>query len=119
MKRTLLLIAFAIVVTAIVSRNPFAQNNQINAYPGLSAGEYATVRFMEERTSIIWADGTVENVMDIAAKKKFEGGEKYPKGSDFRMYWLTIAMNHMSQRGFEFVYMNDKDVVMVRKPKRS
>jgi hypothetical protein len=30
------------------------------------------------------------------------------------MYWLTIAMNIMSQRGFELAHMQDNDVVMRR-----
>jgi hypothetical protein len=74
---------------------------------------------MEERTSIVWPDGTVENVMDLVPKKKFDGGEKYPKGSDYRMYWLTIAMNHMAQRGYDLAHMNDRDIVMVRRFKKS
>jgi len=77
--------------------------------------EYATVRFMEERTSIVWPDGKVENVIELAGKRRFENGsEKYPKGSDYRMYWLTVAMNVMAQRGFELAHMHDNDVVMKR-----
>jgi hypothetical protein len=34
--------------------------------------EYASVRFMEERTSIVWPDGTVENVRGMAAKRQFD-----------------------------------------------
>src|SRR5688572_5019107 len=64
--------------------------------------EYATVRFMEERTSIVWPDGTVQNVIDLAGSAKFPGtNEKYPKGSDFRMFWLTKAMNIAAQKGFK------------------
>jgi hypothetical protein len=81
--------------------------------------EYASVRFMEERTSIVWPDGTVENVMALNGKQKFDNGsEKYPKGADYRMYWLTVAMNIMGQRGFDFVYMNGPDVVMKRQVSR-
>lgn len=70
---------------------------------------------MEERTCIIWPDGTVEAVMEIVPKKKFEGGEKYPKNSDYRMYWLTMGMNVLSKQGFELAHMSDRDVVMVRR----
>lgn len=81
--------------------------------------EYASVRFMEEKTSIVWPDGTVESVMAALGKQKFDNGsEKYPKGADYRMYWLTAAMNMMGKRGFEFVYMNGPDVVMRRQVSR-
>ncbi len=81
--------------------------------------EYASVRFMEEKTSIVWPDGTAENVMAASSKLKLDNGnEKYPKGSDYRMYWLTVAMNMMGKRGFEFVYMNGPDVVMKRQTSR-
>ncbi len=77
--------------------------------------EYASVRFMEEKTSIVWPDGTVENVMALTGKRKFENGnEKYPKGADYRMYWLTVAMNVMAQRGFELAHMHENDAVMKR-----
>lgn len=77
--------------------------------------EYATVRFMEERTSIVWPDGTVENVFALNGKTKFDNGnEKYPKGTDYRMYWLTVAMNIMAQRGFELALLADHDVIMKR-----
>ena len=81
--------------------------------------EYASVRFMDEKTSIVWPDGTVENVMASNGKQKFDnGGEKHPKGADYRMYWLTVAMNIMGKRGFDFVYMNGPDVVMKRQVSR-
>jgi hypothetical protein len=35
------------------------------------------------------------------------------------MYWLTIAMNHLAKNGFELAHMNDRDVVMVRRYKKS
>jgi hypothetical protein len=81
--------------------------------------EYATARFMEEKTSIVWPDGIVENVMLLNGKKKFDNGsEKYPKGADYRMYWLTVSMNIMGQRGFEFVHMEGHDLVMKRQVMR-
>jgi hypothetical protein len=68
---------------------------------------------MGDKTSIVWPDGTVDNVMNLFGKKNFDNGsEKYPKGSDYRMYWLTIAMNIMGKKGFEFAFMQDTDVVM-------
>ncbi|MGB0583065.1 MAG: hypothetical protein ACPGVU_25555, partial [Limisphaerales bacterium] len=76
--------------------------------------EYASARFMEQRTTIFWPDGTVQNVMDTKGKKKFPGGEYYPKNTDYRMYWLTVAINMMSQRGYELVHMKDNDVLMKR-----
>lgn len=70
---------------------------------------------MEERTSIVWPDGKVENVMSLAGKPNFSNGtEKYPRNTDYRMYWLTVAMNLMAQRGFELAQMHDADVVMQR-----
>ena len=81
-----------------------------------SVFEYASARFMEEKTSIVWPDGKVENVLVLNGSKKFDNGsEKYPKGADYRMYWLTIAMNIMARQGFEFVHMNERDVVMKRR----
>lgn len=81
--------------------------------------EYGSVRFMEENTSIVWPDGTVENVMILSGKQTFNNkGEKYPKGADYRMYWLTVAMNIMGRRGFEFVHMNGPDVIMKRQVSR-
>lgn len=77
--------------------------------------EYASVRFMEEKTSIIWPDGVVENVMTLTGKKTFQNGsEKYPKGSDYRMYWLTVSLNIMGKRGFELAHMSESDVIMKR-----
>jgi hypothetical protein len=80
--------------------------------------EYATVRFMEDRTSITWPDGTVENVIELSGKPKFPSGDRYPKGADYRMYWLTVAMNIMAKKGYEFVHMEGADVVMSRPPSR-
>lgn len=77
--------------------------------------EYASARFMAEKTSIVWPDGSVENVLALSGKTKFDNGsEKYPKGTDYRMYWLTMAMNIMGKRGFELAHMADADVVMRR-----
>lgn len=76
--------------------------------------EYACVRFMEEKTCIVWPDGSVENVLELVGKKKFPNGEYYPKGADYRMYWLTAAMNLMAKKGYEFVYLNGPDLVMKR-----
>jgi hypothetical protein len=72
------------------------------------AYEYATVRFMEEQTSIVWPDGSVEKVVPTSGKKR-------PKEADYRMFWLTISMNIMGKKGFEFVYMDGPDVVMKRR----
>jgi hypothetical protein len=73
------------------------------------------VRFTEEKTSIVWPDGAVENVMTLSGNQKFDNGnEKYPKGADYRMYWLTVAMNIMARRGFELAHMDGPDVVMQR-----
>ena len=80
--------------------------------------EYASVRFMEERTSIVWPDGSVENVLVLGGKRKFDNGsEKYPKGSDYRVYWLTVSMNIMGKRGFQLAHMDGTDVVMKRQVK--
>ena len=44
-------------------------------------------------------------------------GEKYPKGSDYRVYWLTVSMNIMGKRGFQLAHMDGTDVVMKRQVK--
>jgi len=69
--------------------------------------EYASVRFMEENTGIVWPDGSVMKVVP-------ESGLKRPKDADYRIFWLTVSMNMMSKRGFEFLYMDDADVIMRR-----
>ena len=69
--------------------------------------EYASVRFMEENTGIVWADGSVMKVVP-------ESGLKRPKDADYRMFWLTVSMNIMAKRGFEFVYMDGADVITRR-----
>jgi len=80
--------------------------------------EYASVRFTEDKTCIVWPGGKTENVFELSGKAKFDGwNEHYPKGADFRMYWLTVAMNIMGKRGFELVHMEGPDVVM-RRPLR-
>ena len=93
------------------SQEAAQQRRESSARPIL---EYASVRFMEERTSITWPDGTVESVFELSGKPKFQGGDRYPKGADYRMYWLTIAMNIMAKKGYEFVHMDGADVVMSR-----
>ena len=119
MKRSTLSVTMVVIFLACTFRLIGQEKERNPPRPEAAIGEYATVRFMEERTSIVWPDGTVENVMELVPKKKFEGGEKYPKSSDYRMYWLTIAMNYMAQRGYELTHMNDRDVVMVRRFKKS
>jgi hypothetical protein len=116
MKRTILSIVLLIALALAVTFKPNAQENPLSRKTGAPPfGEYASIRFMEERTSIVWPYGTFEAVMDLAPKKKFENGEKYPKSADYRMYWLTIGMNILSKQGFELAHMNDRDVIMVRR----
>jgi hypothetical protein len=105
MKRILLSLLVGISVFAAVQFKPSAQESRVERQiSGSAVGEYATIRFMEERTSIVWPNGDVEGVQNLIPKKKFEGGERYPKGSDFRMYWLTVAMNHLASKGFELAH---------------
>jgi len=78
--------------------------------PGTWTGpvyEYASVRWMGDRTSIIWPDGTTQKVVAF-------GGRRRPEGTDERAWYLTGAMNIMAKRGFEFVHMTSDDVVMRR-----
>lgn len=99
---------------AAITLRPNAQEN-IKPNTASRIVEYATVRFAEERTSIVWPDGSVEKVMETVPQKKFNNGsERYPKDADYRMYWMTIAMNLMAQRGYEIVSLNDRDLVMKR-----
>lgn len=108
-----------LVCVALLGAVLFRASSQETAQPKNQAiqqsFEYASVRFMEDKTSIFWPDGSVENVMELAGKTKFQGtSEKYPKGTDYRMYWLTAAMNIMAKRGFELAHMHDHDLVMKR-----
>jgi hypothetical protein len=73
------LLLLGVLVTARSQGNPAAPVPQ----KGQPVFEYASVRFMEERTSIVWPDGSVENVMQLNGRTKFVNtGEKYPRGSD-------------------------------------
>jgi hypothetical protein len=119
--KSIAIVACGLVLAAGVIFNATSQGTQGTSKEALSHPviEYATVRFMTEKTSIVWPDGSVENVMATSGKTKFDDwGEKYPKGSDYRMYWLTVAMNIMGKRGFEFVHMDGPDVVMKRQVSR-
>jgi hypothetical protein len=114
MNKPLFSISIIVVILAIITLRPTAQEGvKPNGAPRVA--EYATVRFAEERTSIVWPDGSVEKIMELIPQKKFNNGsERYPKDADYRMYWMTMAMNHMAQRGFEIVSLNDRDLVMKR-----
>jgi hypothetical protein len=116
MKKLILPIAIIASILLTISIKPRAQEAGKGSQTAAPrSAEYASIRFMEERTSIVWPDGTVEKVMDLVPKKKFDGGEKYPKESDYRMYWLTMGMNVAAQKGYELTHMNDRDVIMVRR----
>lgn len=94
MKRLLLAVAAAGLAVGLI-----AVAQPVGGGGGGQVAEFASVRFMEERTAIIWPDGSVQNVLEIMGDKKFPGtSEKYRKGADFRMYWLTTAMNVMGKR---------------------
>ena len=109
------LVISAVVLLIVVFLKALHSRAQAPKEPGLSITfEYASVRFMEEKTSIVWPDGSLQNVMELSGKKKYPNGEYYPKGSDYRMYWLTMAINIMGKRGFEFAFMNNDDVIMKR-----
>ena len=75
--------------------------------------EYASVRWMGDKTSILWPDGTFQKVVAFTVRRR-------PDGMDERMWYLTGAMNVMGRKGFELVHMSNEDVVMRRtafKPK--
>jgi hypothetical protein len=58
--------------------------------------EYASIRFMGgQRTCITWPDGTVEKLSSLSTQKR-------PETADERMFYLTIAVNILAKRGFEF-----------------
>lgn len=114
-----LTIGGALLLTTWFNAIPQETTRPSTSTIGFPTCEYASVRFMEERTSIVWPDGKVENVLELSGKTKFDNTrEKYPKGADYRMYWLTIAMNIMAKRGFELAHMADNDVVMKRQVRK-
>lgn len=57
--------------------------------------EYASVRFMGgEKVVVVWPDGKVEPLSSLHSAKR-------PDIADQRLYYFTIALNLLSQRGFE------------------
>lgn len=78
--------------------------------------EYASVRFDGEKTCIVWQDGSVDRVTSLIGTKDYEPADK-------RIWYLTVAFNIMSKRGFEPSFFDNTDMTMVRssaktKPKR-
>jgi len=79
-----------------------------------TTNEFASVRFDNDSTCIVWPDGSVEKVTALAGKK--ESGS-----ADIRIWYLTVAMNLMAKKGFVVVYIDNRDVLMSRtdsRPKR-
>jgi len=57
--------------------------------------EYASVRFMGgENVVVVWPDGKVEQLSKLQPTKR-------PGIADQRLYYFTIALNLLSQKGFE------------------
>jgi hypothetical protein len=57
--------------------------------------EYASVRFVPGgRTIIMWPDGTTDKLGDLNTTKD-------PDNVDERLYYLTLAVNLLAQKGFE------------------
>lgn len=82
--------------------------------PSATTNEFASVRFDNDNTCIVWPDGSVEKVTELAGKKE-------PGSADIRIWYLTVAMNLMAKKGFVVLYIDNRDVVMTRtdsKPKR-
>jgi len=91
MKKIILIPAFLIVIIifGFEERARTAEQHPTQVY------EYATVRFMGGgRTSFVWPDGKVEKLIDLNPAKR-------PDTADERMFYLTIAMNVLAQKGFE------------------
>ena len=57
--------------------------------------EYASVRFMGgERVVVVWPSGKVEPLSNLLSTKR-------PDIADQRLYYFTVALNLLSQQGFE------------------
>ena len=87
------LISVAAVMIAVLF---FVQNRARTEEQRPSARyEYASVRFMGgEKAVIVWPDGKVESLATLHSAKR-------PDIADQRLYYFTIALNLLSQKGFE------------------
>lgn len=92
----------ALSTSALASGVTLAQSAQPE-----QAFEYASARFDNDTTCIVWPDGSVEKVATTI-------GRKDPGTADIRIWYLTVAMNLMARKGFQVVYIDNKDVVMSR-----
>ena len=91
MKNTFLILGAAVAVMFLATQ-PFAWTQ--NKEAGEPAYEYLSVRFMGGDKAVIhWPDGTAE-----PSNKHFK--QKRPDFADERMFYLTAALNLLSQKGW-------------------
>ena len=86
--------------------NPFLKSQDINK----NIIEYASVRFDGELTCITWQDGSVQKVSNDSKSREIGN-------ADPRIWHLTVAMNIMSKKGFVAIYIDNRDVMMMRTSK--
>jgi hypothetical protein len=103
MTKLLLLAVMAVGLAFVAS----SENSASLAISTPATCEFATVRWAGDRTSIIWPDGTTDRVIAF-------GGRKRPMNIDEKAWCLTGAMNIIAKRGFDFVQMNNDDLIMKR-----
>lgn len=103
MKTLLFWIFLCVAILAV----PFAADSPPEEAWSGPVYEYASVRWMGDKTSIIWPDGRVQKVIPF-------GGRKRPDATDERMWYLAGAMNIMGKKGFELAHMSNDDLVMKR-----
>jgi hypothetical protein len=82
-------VAIMLVVFAFQDKAGPAEQRVKQAY------EYASIRFVPGgRTIIMWPDGTTDKLSDLNTTKD-------PDNLDERLYYLTLAVNLLAQKGFE------------------
>lgn len=83
--------------------------SQEASVPAPARVEYVTLRWDgRDNTHVIYADGKVEFL-----REQFAGIRRPPK-TDERAYYLTLAMNALAAKGYDFAGRTDDEIVMRR-----
>src|SRR5215475_4715701 len=91
--KTTSLISIAVILVAAV----FLTQNRARTEETRPRGhyEYASVRFMGgDKVVVVWPSGKVEPLSSLHTTKR-------PDIADQRLYYFTVALNLLSQQGFE------------------
>src|SRR5438045_197831 len=93
--RAVIIACLVTCAIAIVMWKPKAAFSQEVGH--LHRYEYASVRYMGgQQTTFNWPDGTSEKLSSLSKVKR-------PNNSDERMFYLTIAVNILASKGYEFI----------------